>query len=243
MAKMNRSQFSVAGNNFNGSGAGWPQLGRTGHRTLGTAGTHRRWARGDILIREAEVTCEVVLIKRGRVKISSASPCGKQVIMAIRGPGDLLGESAAIDGKGRSATVTALTDVDAVSLTRTEFTQLLRNAPEVTFDLLVMLTGRLREATRQRLELSVYDVPTRTARWLLDAAAHSEPIGNGPGYTIRLTQTDLADAVGASRVSVANALRLWRKENTIATNRAVFRVLKPERLRVWACSSKPDPNR
>jgi CRP/FNR family cyclic AMP-dependent transcriptional regulator len=233
----------VAGNSFNSSGAGWPQLSPAGQWRLSTAGTRRRWARGDSLVREAEPTYDVVLIKRGRVKISSASPCGKQVIMAIRGPGDLLGESAAIDGKGRSATITALTDVDAVSLTRTEFTQVLLNAPEVTFELLVMLTGRLRESTRQRLELSVYDVPTRTARWLLDAAAHSEPIGNGPGYTIRLTQTELADAVGTSRVSVANALRKWRKEGAIATNRAVFHVLKPERLRVWARGAKQNPNR
>jgi CRP/FNR family cyclic AMP-dependent transcriptional regulator len=231
----------VAGNMFNSSGAGWPQLSPAGQWRLSSAGTHRRWARGDNLIREAEATCDVVLIKRGRVKISSVSPCGKRVIMAIRGPGDLLGESAAIDGKGRSATVTALTDVVAVSLTRRQFTQLLHDAPEVTLELLVMQTGRLRESTRQRLELSVYDVPTRTARWLLDAAAHSELIGNGPGYTIRLTQTELADAVGASRVSVANALRRWREKDAIATNRAVFRVLKPEILRKWAHPSRQDP--
>jgi CRP/FNR family transcriptional regulator, cyclic AMP receptor protein len=234
----------VAGNMFNSSGAGWPQLSATGQRRLGTAGTHRQWARGDKLIREAEPTCDVLLIKRGKVKISSASPCGKQVIMAIRGPGDVLGESSAIGGKGRSATVTALTDVEALSLTRKEFMQLLHEAPEVTFELLVMVTGRLRESTRQRLELGVYDVPTRTARWLLDAAAYSEPIGCGPGYTIRLTQAELADAVGASRVSVANALRPWRKERAIVTNRAVFRVLKPESLRKWAHpSGEEDHNR
>ncbi len=230
----------MAGNMSNSSGAGWPQLSPAGQVRLSTAGTHRRWARGDNLIREAEPTCDVVLIKRGRVKISSASPCGKQVIMAIRGPGDLLGESAAIDGRERSATVTALTDVVAVSLTRKQFTQLLHNEPEVTFELLVMQTGRLRESTRQRLELSVYDVPTRTARWLLNAATHSEPIGNGPGYMIRLTQTELADAVGASRVSVANALRKWRKEGIIATHRAVFLVLKPEILRKRARPSGED---
>ncbi|ONI71256.1 hypothetical protein ALI144C_48690 [Actinosynnema sp. ALI-1.44] len=205
-----------------------------GQRRLSIAGTHRRWARGDDLIREAEPACGVLLIKRGRVKISSATPCGRHVIMAIRGPGDLLGESAAIDGRSRSATVTALTDVDAISLTGKEFTELLRTAPDVVFELLVMLTGRLRESTKRRLELSVYDVPTRTARWLLDAAAQGEPINGGPGYAIRLTQTELADAVGASRVSVANALRVWREEEVIATSRAVFRVLKPEVLRGWA---------
>lgn len=230
----------MAGNKFDSSGAGRPQLSPAGQGRFSSAGTRRRWARGDRLIREAEATCDVVLIKRGQVKISSASSCGRHVIMAIRGPGDLLGESAAIDGKGRSATVTALTDVDAVSLTRTEFTQLLHRAPEVTLELLVMQTGRLRESTRQRLELCVFDVPTRTARWLLDAASHSEPIGDGPGYTIRLTQTELADAVGASRVAVANALRAWRREGIVATHRAVFHILKPEILRKRATPAGED---
>jgi CRP/FNR family transcriptional regulator, cyclic AMP receptor protein len=220
----------VTGNIINELGSASPQLSAAGQGRLIAAGTRRRWSRGDDLIREAESTRNVVLIKHGRVKITLTAPSGKQVILAIRGPGDLLGESAAIDGQDRSATITALTEVDAVSVTRAEFWQLLRVAPDITHELLVMMSSRLRESTRRRLEQGVYDVPTRTARWLLDAAAHSDPIAGGAGYVVRLTQTDLADAVGASRVSVANALKRFRKENAVVTNRGAFHILDPGRL-------------
>jgi CRP-like cAMP-binding protein len=104
-------------------------------------------------------------------------------------------------------------------------------------ELLDMLANRLRESTRRRFESGVYDVTTRTARWLLDAAAHGEPIAMTSGYLIRLTQKELADAVGASRVAVANALRAFRDVDAVSTDRAGVRVLRPERLRPFASRS------
>jgi CRP-like cAMP-binding protein len=218
------------------------QLSTAAQSRLSAAGTHRRWSRGDELIREAESTGNVLLIRRGRVKVSSTSPCGKKVIMAIRGPGDLLGESAAIDGKGRSATVTALTEVDAVSLTQIQFRQILLHTPQIALELLAILVSRLRESTRRRLELGVDDVPTRTAQWLLDAVTHGEPIGHGPGYLVRLTQNDLADAVAASRVSVANALKSFREDEVVLTERAAFHVLDPAKLQTFARRSECGPH-
>src|SRR5882724_5036372 len=97
------------------------RLSDEGQRKLIAAGTPRRWAPGQILIRESDTTDHVVLIICGQVKISSAAPTGRQVLLAIRGPGDLLGESSAIDGEVRSATATALTAVEAVTLTGAEF--------------------------------------------------------------------------------------------------------------------------
>jgi CRP/FNR family cyclic AMP-dependent transcriptional regulator len=209
------------------------RLSDDGQRKLIAAGTPRRWAPGDILIRESDTTDHVVLITCGRVKISSAAPTGRQVLLAIRGPGDLLGESSAIDGEVRSATATALTAVEAVTLSGAEFQRFMQTTPAVTVELLKMVVGRLRESTRRRLEFGAYDVPTRTALLLVHyALTCGEP--SGSGITIKLRQTDLAEAAGASREAVAKALKVFRDAGALRTNRCSFDVLSLDLLQRFA---------
>jgi CRP/FNR family cyclic AMP-dependent transcriptional regulator len=219
--------------------AGKSQLSVAGRTRLAAVGKSRTWAPGTELIREAEPDGRVLLITRGRVKVSSAAPCGRQVILALRGPGDLVGESAAIDGGGRSATVTAITEVETVHLTRTAFHHVVRTVPDITYELLEILVCRLRESTRSRLARSVYDVRTRTAQWLLDAVAYGEPAEGG--YVIHLTQDEMAEAVGTSRVSVAKALRFFRDHGAVATNRAACTVKRPEWLGEYVVQATAEP--
>ncbi|TCO62674.1 Crp/Fnr family transcriptional regulator [Actinocrispum wychmicini] len=209
------------------------RLSDEGQRKLIAAGTPRRWAPGQILIREYDTTDHVVLIISGKVKISSAASSGRQVMLALRGPGDLLGETAAIDGDARSATVTALTDVEAVTLTAPDFLRFLTTTPSVAVELLKIVLSRLRESTRRRLEGGAYDVPTRTALLLLDYALEYGDENNGT-ITVRMRQVDLADAAGASREAVAKALRIFRDAGAVRTNRGRFEVLRMDVLRRYA---------
>ncbi|CAM3332531.1 Crp/Fnr family transcriptional regulator [Kibdelosporangium persicum] len=205
------------------------RLSAEGQRKLIAAGTPRRWSAGQVLIRESEMSDHVVLLTGGRVKVSVTAPSGRQVMMAIRGPGDLLGEASAIDGDVRSATVTALTPVEGVSLTNAEFNRFMLAAPTVTVELLKMVVGRLRESTRRRLENGAYDVPARTARLLVDYARdYGEPVRGG--LTVKLRQSELAEAAGASREAVAKALKVFRDAGAVRTNRCSFDVLRMDLL-------------
>jgi len=209
------------------------RLSDEGQRKLIAAGTPRGWAQGDVLIRESEVSDHVVLLTSGQVKVSLAAPSGRQVLMAIRGPGDLVGEVSAIDGGERSATVTALTDVKAVSLTGPEFQRFMLGTSSVTVELLKMVVGRLRESTRRRLEFGAYDVAGRTARLLIDyAKAYGEPIRGG--VRVKLRQSELAEAAGASREAVAKALKTFREAGAVRTNRCSFDVLSLDVLTTFA---------
>lgn len=217
------------------------RLSTEGQRKLIAAGTPRAWSPGAVLIRESDVSDHVILLVSGRVKISSAAPSGRQVMMAIRGPGDLLGEVSAIDGGERSATVTALTDVRAVSLTGAEFHRFMIGTPSVTVELLKLVVGRLRESTRRRLENGVYDVPSRTARLLIDyARLYGEPVRGG--VVVKLRQSELAEAAGASREAVAKALRIFRDAGAVRTNRGSFDVLRLDVLDRYAQGIACDPS-
>ncbi|MEV4312882.1 Crp/Fnr family transcriptional regulator [Actinocrispum sp. NPDC049592] len=209
------------------------RLSEDGQRKLIAAGTPRRWRPGQVLIRESDSDDHVVLIIKGQVKISSSAPSGRQVLLAIRSAGDLLGEASAIDGGKRSATATALTNVEAVMLSSAEFQRCVTTTPTVAWELLRLVVGRLRESTRRRLEYGAYDVPTRTALLLIDlASTHGEP--NRNGITIKLRQSDLADAAGASREAVAKALKVFRDAGAVRTNRCNVDVLSMDLLHRFA---------
>jgi CRP-like cAMP-binding protein len=112
----------------------------------------RRYDADATIFREGDRTDHVVIVTRGRVKIASLRPGVGEVVLAERGPGDLLGELSAIDGKPRSADAVALDEVSALSLPKEDFTTFLRDEPGAALALLETLSFRLRAADRRGVE-------------------------------------------------------------------------------------------
>ncbi|HEY3465605.1 MAG TPA: Crp/Fnr family transcriptional regulator [Amycolatopsis sp.] len=198
-----------------------------------SAGKTRKWAAGQILVRYGDRTDQVILVKSGQVKVSSSAPTGKQVVLAVRGPGDLLGELSVIDGRPRSAQVTALSAVTAITLDGARFRSLLIADGAAAFRLLEIVVGRLREADLQRLEYGAYPVHLRVARLLTEYATTYGRAAQGQRGTVimlPLTQSELAEAAGASREAVAKALRRLRELGAISTARKQIVVLRPDLL-------------
>lgn len=207
------------------------------YETLLAIGSRRRWAAGATLFREGEPADCVVLVDSGRVKVTSLAANGKQTILAIRNPGDLLGEFAAFDGLNRSATVTAITAVTAVTVSGQAFRAFLNSNGPAAFTLLHVLVSRLRESDMQRLEFGAYVVHERLARLLLDLTSrYGNPSAGHAGTVISLplSQAELAEATGASREAVAKSLRKLRELGAIHTARRRIEVLRPDVLHTIA---------
>ncbi|MQY17190.1 CRP-like cAMP-activated global transcriptional regulator [Nocardia sp. RB20] len=184
-----------------------------------------------MLLHEGDESDHVLVIESGRVKVSSSAPSGKQVVLGIRGPGDLLGELAAIDAEIRSATVTAISPVTATVVPGNAFRALLISDGALTFDLLRTVVIRLREADKHRLDYGAYNVTERLARRLLEYAqryGHTED--DRVIIALSLTQTELADAANASREAVAKAFKHLRDIGAIRTARRRVELLRPELL-------------
>lgn len=84
---------------------------------------------------------EVILIVSGQAVCSV-----RDTIVAMFAPGDFFGEVAALDGRRRTATVTAVTDMEVVVLDQHEFEQLLAISPELAMRILKVAARRLRSA-------------------------------------------------------------------------------------------------
>ena len=93
---------------------------------------------GKVLARQGEVGREFLILLEGQVEVARD---GK--IIAVRGPGDFIGEIALLDNRPRTATVTARTDVVVEVLNRGEFASLLAKAPELSSQIMVTMARRL----------------------------------------------------------------------------------------------------
>jgi CRP/FNR family cyclic AMP-dependent transcriptional regulator len=197
------------------------------------SGTRRTFRSGTLLFREEEQSSHVVVVLAGRVKVSTTDRDGHESMLGVRGPGDLLGELAALDQEPHSASVVALEPVEALTLSVEEFRSLLRERGALSTAVLELLVGRLRDADRKRVEFGSYDSRGRVARRLLELAERfGEPrLGHvGVHITLRLTQEELASWTGSSREAVARALADFRERGWIETGRRTVIVLDPGAL-------------
>jgi len=194
-------------------------------------GRRRRYRRGAALFREGEHSEGVLAVLTGRVKVSFFTDQGREIVLAVRGPGELLGELSTIDGEPRSATGTALGPVEALAVAAEAFTTFLEEYPRVALVLLRTVSRRLREATRRRIEYGALDTTGRVAARLVELAEQYGEASEGHvRILLPLTQEELAGWVGASREAVSKALGALRARGWIETHRRGITVLDPTAL-------------
>jgi CRP-like cAMP-binding protein len=182
------------------------------------AGRPRRWDRGTTVMSEGDTSDWVLVLTEGRVKVSSHTSSGTEVVLAVRGPGALLGEMSAIDGSPRSATVTALEPIAGIAIR--DFTGFLQEHGRIAVLLMQLVTGRLRDADRKRIEYGAFDTTGRVATRLLELAErYGEKTNGGVRVALPLSQDELAGWTGASREAVSKALRTLRDRGLIETGR------------------------
>ena len=161
------------------------------------------------------------VILSGTAKVYVAHTDGTEVILAILGPGEIVGEMSAADSLGRSASVLTLEDSTLLWMERHTFLSSMEEMPAIARNLIGILSRRLRLADTHTRSLAALDVHGRVAAQLLAfAREYGEPLPDGGTLIpLRLTQTDLAGLVGASRVRVNQSLGYYRKQGSISLNK------------------------
>ena len=163
--------------------------------------------RGDVVFHEGDPGESLYVVTAGKLKITTGSSDGRENLLAVLGPGELLGELSLFDARPRTATATALTDSGLARLAGTDFHDYLGERPAVATTLLTVLAGRLRDTNAAMADLIFTDVPGRVAKALLSLAGRfGADTDEGLRVTHDLTQEELAQLVGASRETVNKAL-------------------------------------
>lgn len=160
------------------------------------------------------------VILEGSVKIYIGQPDGSDVILAVLGAGEIVGEMSLADSLNRSATVVTLEPSSFLMIDRATFWRSLKEIPAMAYNLVDILSRRLRLANLHTQSLARLDVHGRVAAQLLAfTREYGEAAPNGDILIpLRLTQSDLASMVGASRVRVNQALSFFKRRNYVSTN-------------------------
>nr|WP_202523898.1 Crp/Fnr family transcriptional regulator [Kitasatospora sp. SID7827] len=202
---------------------------------LKAAGGRLAFPARQVLLREHEPSSHVLVLLSGWTKVTSASANGYEALLALRGPGDIVGEAAAVSGRARAATVTALSPTEALAIDAATFARLLDERPALTRQLLALTADRTRDSDRRRVEFAALSVQERLALLLLELLhTHGQDAGEDGQLSPGLTQSELAGSVGASREAVARLLKGLRERGIVRTGRRGLVVLKPEVLRRMA---------
>ena len=152
-------------------------------------------------------------LNEGLLKVSMVSPTGAERILAILGPGSIVGDMAMIDGRPRSASVSALRDCKLSFISRSAFEAVAEKNPEIYKHLLSLLAARLRDTDQVVAAGTFLPVQGRVARALLDLAkAFGNEVGGGR-VVIRqkLSQSDVAAMAGIARENVSRILNEWMR--------------------------------
>lgn len=208
------------------------QMDERDRRRLLDAGRALRIPAGASLLFEGDLSERAVVILRGTARVFATAANGRQVLVTIVGPGEILGEMSALDGRPHSASVVALEDLDVVVISDTDFRSILAANASIAIAVAVRLTRELRRGMHQRTELVAYDVPARLAAALVEL--HDRlAAGDGP-FEAPISQRELAEWCGASREAVTKGLARFRSCGWVQTGRRSVTVLDVEALRARA---------
>ncbi|GAB4275620.1 MAG: Crp/Fnr family transcriptional regulator [Candidatus Promineifilaceae bacterium] len=193
----------------------------------------RQFSSGQIIFHHGDPGGLLYMITKGKVKITHSNPEGHEALLAILGQGDFFGELALLDDSPRSATAEAITQTEALTLHREDFIRYIKENPDFSLHVLHTLAQHIRRLNNQISDIFFLDLPARLARVLLQLAEqHGKPIDKKGSIRIEisLTQTDLAEMTGATRVSINKALGRFRRNGWVQVNGRKFTITDRDAL-------------
>lgn len=162
----------------------------------------------------------IYVILDGSVKVHVDQVDGTEVLLTVLGPGDVVGEMSLLDGAGRSANVVTLEESTLLWMHRSALRECLRRMPQVSLNLMEILCERVRQANERIQSLAALDVGGRVALQILSLARrYGRPTSNGGMVIpIRLTQSDIANLIGASRERVNQIMVSCKERQQISVD-------------------------
>lgn len=169
---------------------------------------HMHYKRGDVVFYKTDEGTDLYIVLSGRLKAILTDEDGGEIVLSIFEKGAFFGELSLLDGRGRSATITADTDSELAVLSKADFLDLVAKDARIAIELMITLVERLRKADEMIESLAFMEVGERLTRTLLDLDKIRR--GSDKGYVLvrRLTHKELAARIGSSREAVTKCMKV-----------------------------------
>ncbi|MDH5856569.1 Crp/Fnr family transcriptional regulator [Lampropedia aestuarii] len=206
----------------------------------------RLYRPGQLIYQQGSPGTEMFRLVSGHVRISVLRPDGKHITYTLFEPGDCFGQTSLVDHEPRPQTTEASTAVEVGVLSRSAFVQLSTEFPSFDRTIMRLLSAQLRVVSHSYEGASLDAVTVRVARQILavhrglpssDATANATGSAACASSTVRLSQSELAAMVGASRQSVNKALQAFQQHGWIRIDYGGITVLDAAGIQ-QACNSQ-----
>jgi CRP/FNR family transcriptional regulator, cyclic AMP receptor protein len=186
--------------------------------------TRQSYQRGDMVFAETDPADALYITVSGRIAIGNRSVDGRESVLDLMDPGDLFGEMAMFDGKGRSAGARALESSEVVRVPFEPVRAHFETHAKALWSVITLLMDRLRSANEAIADSVFLDVTGRTAKRLLEIAGTSDE------FSLPITQEELASMIGASRERVNKAIAAFIRLGWLEQRDRTYRIVDRKRL-------------
>lgn len=177
---------------------------------------HRDYPKGSFIITRNDRSSVMYLLLTGRVKVSIASPEGKELALSYLDAPSFFGEMGIVDASPRSADVIATTDVEVLSIEAKDLVYAFRIQPELAIALVGTLSRRLRDLIARLEGMAFHDATHRVMRVLLNVATASYE-SRGVPVIEGLTHYEIATLAGTSRETASRVISNLCRDGVVAT--------------------------
>lgn len=210
----------------------WQLLTSTEQDALSAAGRTSVLPPKATMCVEGEPATHVFVLLAGWVKVVSVTRDGQEVVLALRGPGDIIGELAGEATGYRTSSVRTIDTVQSLIIAHETFSAFLDAHPNAARAYRKTVTMRWNETAAALRHRSTADGAQRVAMLLIDLAAHHGAArGNTVDIDMPITQDELASLAGVSRATMTRALNQWRRRRIVQTSKGHITITNMDGMR------------
>ena len=201
-------------------------------RTIAQLGIPRSIEQGSYFFFEGDPANYLYVLLSGRAKLCQITPEGQQVNLRTLSPNQLFGAIGAIDAQATyPACAQALEDSTALAIESSAFRKLLEQRPHLSFGMMRLMTGYIREMQSRFSEMATARVEQRIARTLLRLAGQlGRMVDQGLLVELPFSRQELAEMNGTTLYTVSRTLSAWEKTGMVTTGRGRVVITNPHAL-------------
>ncbi|WP_377188822.1 Crp/Fnr family transcriptional regulator [Ruegeria meonggei] len=188
--------------------------------------------RGETLFEQGDEGDALYAILEGTLEVSFLAMSGRKLSLTLMRPGEVFGEIALFDSGPRTATIAAADPSRVLRVRQGDVMNQIRQHPDLAVDMIRLAGLRMRWMGSQLNEQVFLPMPIRLARKLL----HLSELQDDPTKRITLSQSELAEFVGATREAVSKTISTWKRDNVVEASRGGLMIQDFDALRELADS-------
>lgn len=186
--------------------------------------------KGEHLFREGDAARYLYGIAAGGCKLYRLTPAGDEFVVHIQKAGDLVAEAAMFDVRSYPANCIATEESRVVRISAKGFVALLLDHPELGLDLMHAYSRRLRSFVTALEDLSLRDVKSRLARYML---GNSDIRDGVECCSLPCSKKELAALLGTIPETLSRTLREFKNKGAIEEQSWGFVILRGDLLKQW----------